>query len=442
MTDQIGRIADLSVTERAELELRLLQRRGESGAREIPRRAGSGPAPLSFAQQRLWFLEQLYPGTPLHNMSRLIRLSGVLDVAVLQRTLDAIVARHEALRTTIVATDGIPWQIVSPPSGVSLGSRDLQSLAEPEREAEARRLVSEEARRPFDLTQGPLFRAMLLRLGAEEHLLLLSMHHIISDAWSRGVLSRELTAFYEAFATGGPAALPALPIQYADYAVWQRERLQGERLDRELGYWREQLRGAPAVLELPTDRPRPPVQSSRGGRESLLLPSRLCEAVRALSKAEGVTLFTTVLAAYQVLLARYTGQDDIVVGSPIAGRTRTETEGLIGFFVNTLALRTDLSGDPTFRELLVRVREVALGAFAHQDVPFDQVVEELQPERDMSRTPIFQVSLAMQNVPRYKTGASGADPAARVDRERNREVRPRPVCRRAGCQPAAVDGVL
>ncbi len=408
MTDGVGRrVADLSVAERAELELRLVRRRAEPGAMAIPRRSGSGPAPLSFAQQRLWFLEQLSPGTPLHNMSRLIRLSGALDVAVLQRALDAIVTRHEALRSTIVATDGIPWQIVSAPSAVSLESRDLQRLAEPERETEVRRLVSEEARRPFDLTRGPLFRTLLLRLGAEEHLLLLSTHHIISDGWSREVLSKELTAFYEAFTTGDPAALPPLPIQYADYAVWQREWLQGERLDRELDYWRKQLQGAPAVLELPTDHPRPPVQSWRGARETLLLPSRLYEALRTLSQAEGVTLFTTVLAAFQVLLARYAGQDDIVVGSPIAGRTRTETEGLIGFFVNTLALRSDLSGDPTFGELLARVREVALGAFAHQNVPFEQVVEELQPERDMSRTPIFQVSLAMQNVPRHETRLSG-----------------------------------
>ena len=242
---------------------------------------------------------------------------------------------------------------------------------------------------------------MLLRLGGEEHLLLLTMHHIVSDAWSIGVLSRELTVFYQAFTTGVPAGLPELPIQYADYAVWQREWLQGERLERELTYWRAQLRGAPAVLDLPTDRPRPVVQSSRGAKQSLLLPTRLSEGLRALSRREGITLFATILAAFQALLARYTGQLDIVVGSPIAGRTRTETEELIGFFVNTLALRTDLSGDPTFRELLRRVREVTLGAYAHQHIPFEQLVEELQPERDISRTPVFQVVLAMQNVPRH-----------------------------------------
>jgi len=400
-------IAGLSVAERAELELRLMRRRAEPATPGIARRAGTGPAPLSFAQQRLWFLEQLYPGTPLHNMSRLVRLSGALDVAVLQRTLDAIVARHEALRTSIVATDGIPMQIVSAPSSVSLETGDLRELAEPEREAEARRLVSEEARRPFDLTRGPLFRAVLLRLRAEEHLLMLTMHHIISDGWSRGVLSRELTAFYDAFSTGVPVALPELPIQYADYAVWQREWLQGDRLERELGYWREQLRGAPAVLELPTDYPRPPVRSTRGARETLLLPARLCDELRALSQREGVTLFATVLAAFQTLLARYTGQDDILIGSPIAGRTRTETEGLIGFFVNTLALRTDLSGNPSFCELLRRVREVTLGAYDHPDIPFEQLVEELQPQRDMSRSPIFQVALALQNVPQHKLELPG-----------------------------------
>ncbi|HWB39807.1 MAG TPA: condensation domain-containing protein, partial [Gemmatimonadales bacterium] len=408
MTDEAPRpVAGLSVAERAALELKLIRRRPQPGATGIARRSDPGPAPLSFAQQRLWFLEQLYPGTPLHNMSRLVRLSGALDVEVLRRSLDAIVARHEALRTTITASDGIPAQIVSAPSGVALEITDLQELPEPEREPEARRLVAEEARHPFDLTRGPLFRATLLRLGPTEHLLLLSMHHIISDGWSRGVLSRELTVFYEAFATGFPAALPELPIQYADYAVWQRERLQGERLERELGYWRKQLRGAPPALELPTDFPRPPMRSTRGAREARLLPARLCDELRALSQREGVTLFATILAAFQTLLARYSGQDDILVGSPIAGRTRVETEGLIGFFVNTLVLRTDLSGDPTFRELLRRVRQVTLGAYDHPEIPFEQLVEELQPERDMSRTPIFQVALALQNLPDPKLELPG-----------------------------------
>ena len=398
----------------ARVALRLPRRVGP-GASGIARRAGSGPVPLSFAQQRLWFLEQLYPGTPLHNISRALRLTGALDTEVLRRTLDAIAARHEALRTTIVTMNGTPMQVVAAASRVPLVLTDLRGWAEPEREAEARRLILEEARRPFDLTRGPLFRGMLLRLGAEEHLLLLAMHHIVSDGWSMGILSRELTAFYEALTTGAPTGLPDLPIQYADYAVWQRERLQGERLERELVYWREQLQGAPPVIELPTDRPRPPVQSSRGAKQGILLPPGVTGQLRALSQREGVTLFTTVLAAFQTLLSRYTGQDDIVVGSPIAGRTRTETEGLIGFFVNTLALRTDLSGDPTFRELIRRVREVTLGAYAHPDIPFEQLVEELQPERDMSRTPIFQVALAMQNVPHHELKLRGltlrAEPA-------------------------------
>jgi amino acid adenylation domain-containing protein len=401
-----SRVSPPTPAKRAELELGLL-RRAEPGAPGILRRAGSDPAPLSFAQQRLWFLEQLYPGTPLHNISRVIRLSGALDAEVLQRTLDAVVARHEALRTTIVTTNGTPLQVVTAASSVPVVVTDLRGLAEPEREAEERRLVLEATRRPFDLARGPLFRGMLLRLGDEEHLLLVSMHHIVSDGWSMGVLSRELTAFYDAFTTGTPAGLPDLPIQYADYAVWQRERLQGERLERELAYWREQLQGAPPVIGLPTDRPRPSVQSSRGAKRGILLPPDVSRQLRALSQHEGVTLFATVLAAFQTLLARYAGQDDIVVGSPIAGRTRTETEGLIGFFVNTLALRTDLSGDPTFRELLRRVREVTLGAYAHPDIPFEQLVEELQPERDMSRTPIFQVALAMQNLPQHKLELRG-----------------------------------
>jgi amino acid adenylation domain-containing protein len=401
VTDVSRELADLSIGERTSLEERLLKRHALLAAAAIPRRPRSDPTPLSFAQQRLWFLEQLQPGTPLHNMSRVIRLKGVLDRAVLQQSLDAIVARHEVLRTRIVATNGIPEQIVSPPAAVTVAVTDLRGLAPGAREPEAQRLVADEARKPFDLAHGPLFRAVLLPFSADEHLLVLSMHHIISDGWSRELLSGELTAFFSAFCSDKPAPVPELPIQYGDYAVWQRDWLRGERLERELAYWRNQLRGFPTLLDLPTDYSRPPVRTGRGAREHIVLPQALCEQLRLLSQRENVTLFAIVLAACQTLLARYTGQDDILVGSPIAGRTRSETESLIGLFANTLVLRTDLSGNPTFRELLLRVREVTLGAYDHPDVPFEQLVEELQPERDLSRSPIFQVLLSWQNVPRH-----------------------------------------
>jgi amino acid adenylation domain-containing protein len=277
---------------------------------------------------------------------------------------------------------------------------DLRNLPEPEREAEAQQLATEEARRPFDLAQGPLLRAILLRLDKEEHVLLLTMHHIVSDGWSMGILFRELSALYGAFSVGKPSPLPELPIQYADFAVWQRQWLQGEVLEAQLAYWRKQLDGAPSMLELPTDRPRPAVQTSRGARQSLALSRDLTEALKVLSRQEGVTLFMTLLAAFKTLLYRYAGRDDIIVVSPIANRNRVEIEGLIGFFVNTLVLHTDLSGNPSFRELLGRVREVALGAYAHQDLPFEKLVEELQPERDLSHTPLFQVWFVLQNTPR------------------------------------------
>ena len=372
---------------------------GRAGWDGIPRRERTGMAPLSFAQQRLWFIEQLEPGTHTYNSARAARLKGPLDTAVLRRSMGDIVERHEALRTSFTATDGRPAQVIAGTLSLPLPIADLSGFPEGEREAQARHLAEEEIRRPFDLTRAPLLRVRLLRLGPEEHILILTMHHIVSDEWSQGVLVRELAALYEAHLAGIPSPLQPLPIQYADYAVWQREWLQGERLESELAYWRERLQGAPPLLELPTDRPRPARQTFRGAKQSLLLPRELGPGLGALSRSEGATLFMTLLAAFQTLLARYTGQDDIVVGSPIAGRTRTETEGLIGFFVNTLVLRTDLSGDPTFRELLRRVREVAFGAYDHQDLPFERLVEDLQPERSLSHSALLQVMLTLQNAP-------------------------------------------
>ncbi|HEY0735729.1 MAG TPA: amino acid adenylation domain-containing protein, partial [Herpetosiphonaceae bacterium] len=355
--------------------------------------------PLSFAQQRLWFLDQLQPNSPAYNIPTAIRLIGRLDVVALKRSLDTIVERHEALRTTFTTlSDGQPVQVITPAQALPLPLTDLEALPEDEREPVARRLATEEVQRPFDLAQGPLLRVSLLYLGAEEHVLLLTMHHIVSDGWSMGVFVRELVTLYVAFSEGTTPALPALPIQYADYALWQRRWLSGAVLAAQLDYWKQQL-ADPPVLDVPTDYLRPAVPSFRGAVHTFLLPAALSAELVALSRREGVTLFMTLLAAWQILLARYSGQSDIVVGSPIANRTRAETEDLIGCFINTLVLRTDLGDNPPFQEVLTRVREVALAAFDHQDLPFEQVGDAVQPERDLSRHPLFQVLFALQNAP-------------------------------------------
>ena len=353
--------------------------------------------PLSFAQERLWFLDRLQPGSPLYNIPAVLRLIGTLDERALERALGEIVDRHEALRTVFREVDGSPVQVISPPVAFALPVEDLSGLDEAERAAEARRRATEDAARPFDLAAGPLFRVRLLRLAAEEYSLLLTIHHIVGDGWSTGVFFRELAALYDAYAAGRESPLPELEVQYGDYAVWQREQFQGEALDRELAWWKERLSGAPELLELPVDRPRPPVQTYRGAHEHIDFPDGMQERLAALARSEGATLFMTLLAGFQVLLARYAGSDDVVVGSPIAGRTQSELEGLIGFFVNTLVLRTDLSGDPTFREALRRVRAVTLGAYEHQEVPFERLVGELQPERSLSHAPLFQVMFSLQN---------------------------------------------
>ncbi|MDQ3257051.1 MAG: condensation domain-containing protein, partial [Acidobacteriota bacterium] len=377
-TRELSHQTGLSVEER-ELLAYLLEEEGIElpQTQTIPHREHSDQLPLSFAQQRLWFLDQLEPNNSFYNLPQARRINGALNVGALQQTLDALMARHESLRTTFAAVDGSPVQVIAPTLNVTLSVTDLSELPEAEREAEARRLASEAAQRPFDLARGPLVRAGLLRLQAEEHVLLLNMHHIISDGWSTGVFVRELTTLYEAFSAGKPSPLVELPIQYADYAVWQRQWLTGDVLDKQLSYWRKQLTGAPSNLDLPIDKARPAVQSYRGGRQRLVLSQSLAERLKALSQQEGATLFTALLAIFQVLLARYTGQENIIVGTGIAGRNRAETENLIGFFINALALRTDLSGNLGFRELLGRVREVTLGAYEHQDVPFEKLVEEL-----------------------------------------------------------------
>lgn len=436
LDDLTARIERLSPEKRALLELRL-KKKGSDTSREqtIPRRANRDSAALSFAQQRLWFLSQLEPDSPAYNQPKAIRLSGLLDVEALKKTLDHIVARHEALRTTFASVDGSPVQVIAESRSVELAVIDLSERPEADREVEVQRLLKEEAKRPFNLASDLMLRANLLRLDREEHVLFLAMHHIASDGWSMRILFRELAALYEAFSAGRPSPLSELPIQYADYALWQREWLQGEVLENQLSYWKQQLNGAPALLEMPTDRPRPSVQTYRGARQSLFVPKALTEGLKTLSRKEGVTLFMTLLAAFQTLLHRHTGQDDIVVGSPIAGRNRMEIEGLIGFFVNTLVLRTDLSGNPNFRELLGRVREVAIGAYAHQDIPFERLVEELQPQRDLSRTPLFQVFFNMLSLEAPRPDLVGltvealsrSEPESKFDltlyvREQNEEI--------------------
>ncbi|HEV3050105.1 MAG TPA: condensation domain-containing protein, partial [Longimicrobium sp.] len=366
----------------------------------------TGALPLSFAQERLWFIDRLEPGSSTYNIPTALRLAGAMDERALERALGEIVQRHEALRTIFPEADGSPVQVIVPFGGFALPVEDLSGLDDADREAAVRRRAGEEAARPFDLSAGPLFRAALLRLSAEEHVLLLSMHHVVSDGWSMGVLFRELSALYAAYREGRESPLPELPVQYADYAVWQREQLAGEVLDRQLAYWQERLADAPALLELPTDHPRPAVQTYRGAAVPVQLSPELLERLQALGRSEGATLYMTLLAGFQVLLGKYAGSEDVVVGSPIAGRTRREVEELIGLFINTLVLRTDLSGDPSFRDTLRRVREATLGAYAHQELPFEKLVVELQPERSLSHSPLFQVMFALQNV----GGGGGALP--------------------------------
>jgi amino acid adenylation domain-containing protein len=388
-----------------------LRRAGEPPLSPVVPIDRTGALQLSFAQERLWFIDRMEPGSPLYNVPAALRLSGALDAAALEGALGEIVRRHEALRTTFRQDGGDPAQEIAPFTGFALAMEDLSALDPDAREARARRRAAEEAVRPFDLTAGPLFRAALLRLDAEEHVLLLSMHHVVSDGWSIGVLLRELAALYGAFREGRPSPLGELPVQYADFAAWQRAQAGGPALDRQLAYWKERLGDAPALLELPTDRPRPAVQSHRGALVPVELSAALVERLEALARGEGATLYMVLLSAFQLLLGRYGSTDDVVVGSPVAGRTRRETEGLIGFFVNTLVMRTDLSGDPEFRALLRRVREGTLGAYEHQDAPFERLVAELQPERSLSHAPLVQVMLALQNVDR----SGGELPGVRME---------------------------
>src|SRR6267142_1311425 len=390
----------LSAAKRALLEQRL---RGVSDSsqvsRSIPRRPHQALVPLSFAQQRLWFLDQLLPGNSSYSVSRHVRIRGDVDCQALERALNAVIERHESLRTVFRLAGNEPVQIIKPHHDLPLPLIDLSALAESERAQETERVAVEHAKIAFSLAEGPLVSARLVRLSSADHLLFISLHHIITDAWSTSLLLGELVALYEAFKANQPSPLKELPIQYADFAIWQREFLQGETLEQQLSYWKQQLAGAPAMLELPLDRPRPSVQTFRGAYESFTLSADLNAELKGLARQEGATLFMTLLAAFQTLLWFHTRQDTIVIGAPIANRTRKETESLVGFFVNTLVMSTTITADMTFRELLRQVKETTLAAYSHQDLPFEKLVEELQPERSLSHNPLFQVTLSLQNVP-------------------------------------------
>ena len=362
----------------------------------VPR---EGDLPLSFAQQRLWFLDQLAPGTANYNTPSAFRLKGTLNIDVLKQSIEEVVRRHEILRTTFAQRDGDPIQIIHDSMPVDIPFSDLSGLPEEEKEAKAREIARQDALTPFDLAKGPLFRLQLLKFAENDHLVLINLHHIITDGWSMGVLIREIATLYNAFAEGKPSPLPELPVQYADYAVWQRNWLQGEVLQKQLDFWKNYIGENPPVLELPTDHPRPAMQTFNGKSLRYDLPPELSRQVQTFSQKQGATLFMTLLAAFQSLLRRYTRQDQILVGSPIANRTRSETEQLIGFFVNTLVFKADFSAADDFKSLLKQVRENTLQAYAHQDLPFEQLVEALQPERDMSHSPLFQVAFILQNAP-------------------------------------------
>jgi UDP:flavonoid glycosyltransferase YjiC (YdhE family)/alpha-ketoglutarate-dependent taurine dioxygenase len=390
----------LSPEKLALLELRLIKKDANNLKKQIipavTRQKELNYFPLSFAQQRLWFLDQLEPGNPTYNISGVVEITGILNIAALEQSFHALAQRHEALRTTFAMVQDQPMQVIHPNLEFVIPVINLES--QPDIQQKIQSLINDELTRSFDLTQGSLLRVTLLRINSEQHIMLFSMHHIISDGWSMGILIREIAKFYEAFSTGKSPVLPELPIQYADFAIWQRQWLQAEVLQTQLEYWKRQLAGN-TPLRIPTDRPRPQVPTYQGATYSFALPADLSQQLQALSQQAGVTLFMTLLAAFKTLLYRYTQQEDIIVGTDVANRNRAEIEGLIGFFINLLVLRTDLSGNPTFRELLERVRSVALGAYAHQDLPFAKLVEELQPERTSQPTPLFQVLFVMQNIP-------------------------------------------
>src|SRR2546428_3491137 len=395
--DPPDRVGDLSPERRAIL-MRMLRDRTARGeeAGSIPRRPAGGRPPLSFAQHRLWFLDRLAPGAPTYNMARAVRLRGRLDRQALGRALDEIIRRHEILRTTFAEAPEGPVQIIAPILAMSVPVVECGAVPADHQSAEIGRRAAEEARRPFDLARGPLVRLVLLRLSDDDHVLVLTMHHIVGDGWSIGQLDRELAVLYGAFSCGRPSPLPDPTLQYADFAYWQRLWLQGDEPQRLLEFWRRQLQGAPPVLGLPLDRPRPPAPTFGGARVAFVVPADHALRLKELARRENTTPFTVLLATFQALLWRLTGQDDLCVGTPVAGRTRLETESLVGVFVNSLVLRGDLSDDPTFAELLRRVRRTTLESLARQDLRFEKVVEALRPDADPSGHPLFQVMFVLQ----------------------------------------------
>src|SRR5712671_2528676 len=365
--------------------------------------------PASFAQQRLWFLDQLEPGTPAYNLVRAFRLSGALDVAALTSAIRTVVRRHESLRTVFEMVEGETRQIVLSDLDIQVPVVAVTHLPLGDRRAEALRIASEEGKKPFDLTQGPLFRALLVRMHRDQHLLVLAMHHIITDGWSISILFRELARCYEAFVNREEVHLPELPVQYVEYAQWQRENITGEVLEKQVAYWKNKLKGAQTVIDLPVDHPRPPIHSWRGATEELIFDSQVLSDLKKLGQQEGGTLFMVTMAAFQALLWRYTGQDSILVGTPTAARSQVEIENLIGFFVNTLVVRADFTDTLTFRDLMRQIRNCSLEAYAHQDVPFEKLVEELAPERSIDITPLFQVMFTFQNIPKQIFEISGLE---------------------------------
>jgi Condensation domain len=409
MNDLSEVLQGLSPKQRALLELRLRQRQQAAPPAEqiSPRRKTSDLLPLSFAQQGLWFIDQLQPGSTSFNIPVAVRLTGRLDTAAFERALTETVRRHEILRTTFKSVAGQAFQFIAPPQPFALPLTDLSALAAGLHQAELRRLIAADTQQPFDLAAGPLLRARLIRFAEQEHVVLFTIHHIISDGLALGILVRELATLYEAFTHGQPSPLAELPIQYADYALWQRERLTGAALATQLAYWQRQLAGAPALLTLNGARPRPARQSFRGATEAQRLPPVLAAALKDFSRREGVTLFMLLLAVFKVLLGQRAAQAEIVVGSPLANRNRIELEGLIGLFTNPLVLRTSLAGDPEFREVLARVREVTLGAHSHQEVPFQKLVEELQVPRNLSYHPLYQVAFTLDNPPPHTVELPG-----------------------------------
>jgi condensation domain-containing protein len=394
-SDLASRVANLP-PEKRELLARMRMLKQER-ADAIPRRDGSGPWPLSSSQSRLWFLEQLAPGLPTYNAALAMRVRGPLDRERLRRAIEVVIDRHEALRTVFPADDGLPRQLPLERWSFELPELDLRSLPPAERETEMLRLLREEARRPFDLGSDLMLRALICRIADDDRALMFVEHHIAFDGWSDAALFAELEELYQALACDREPQLPDLPIQYRDFAVWQNESLHGELLESHREFWRRELDGAPPHIELPTDLARPPIQQFAGSHHHFTLPGELGESVRELSRRERVTPYMTLLAAFKVLLHRWCGDEDLLVGTPIANRGRVELEPLIGFFSNTLALRTRLDGAPTFREAIARVKRSTLAAFDHQDFPFEKVVEAVRPPRDPSRNPIFQVNFRVQS---------------------------------------------